>query len=167
VDFYRSLHAVIGQDSSGILWWQMSIRAVVIFLYGLVLIRLFGRRAFGKQSPVDIVIAIVIGSNLSRALTGNARFLPTLAATAIIVVLYWLIEHLAVRVHGVAILVKGRPIRLIRAGQIDEAALRRVGISRSDIEEASRQSGLVNLDSVQDAVFERSGKISTLSASGR
>jgi glucose dehydrogenase len=37
-----------------ILWWEMSIRAVLIFIFGLVLIRLFGRRAFGKQHPLDM-----------------------------------------------------------------------------------------------------------------
>ena len=90
-------HAIIGHGSKGILWWQESIRAIFIFLYGLLLIRLAGIRAFSKQTPLDIDIAIVIGSNLSRALTGNARFLPTLAATAVIVLMYWLFERWAAR----------------------------------------------------------------------
>lgn len=89
-------HDLIGSKGD-ILWWQMSIRAVLIFLFGLVLIRLFGRRAFGKQTALDIVLAIVVGSNLSRALTANAPFFPTLAATAAIVLLFWLLSSLSAR----------------------------------------------------------------------
>jgi uncharacterized membrane protein YcaP (DUF421 family) len=58
----------------------MSLRGLSVFLFGLALLRVFGRTAFGKQSPLDIVVAIVVGSNLSRTLTGNAPLLPTFAA---------------------------------------------------------------------------------------
>jgi uncharacterized membrane protein YcaP (DUF421 family) len=55
-------------ETENVLWWQMCIRAVLILIFGLVLIRIFGRRAFSKQNPLDIVVAIVVGSNLSARL---------------------------------------------------------------------------------------------------
>ncbi|MEJ2375176.1 MAG: DUF421 domain-containing protein [Pseudolabrys sp.] len=160
--FYQGFHALIGENSSSILWWQMSIRAVFVFLYGLVLIRLFGVRPFGRQTPLDIVIAIVIGSNLSRALTGSARFLPTLAATAVIVLMFWMFAHVAARSRLVGWLLKGQPVRLMQRGALDEAALRAHAVSRGDLEEAGRTSGIASLDGVQEAYLERSGKISVL-----
>ncbi len=162
---YEAFHTLIGDGSHGIVWWQMSIRAIFIFIYGLVLIRLFGRRAFGKQNPLDIVLAIIIGSDLSRALTGNARFLPTLAATAVIVLVFWAFEHLAARSHMFSWLMKGEPVRLIRDGRFNAAAMRRSGVSFSDIEEAGRNSGIASLQGVEQAVYERSGKINTLRGS--
>lgn len=159
-----TLHAIIGRSSIELPWWQLSIRAVVIFFFGLVLIRLFGRRAFGKQSPLDIVIAIVIGSNLSRALTGNAPLIPTLIATAIIVMLFWVMEHLAARSGMIAFIVKGRPIPLMKDRGLSEEMMKRVAVSRGDIEEAARQSGIFELSRVDHAVLEPSGKISTLRA---
>lgn len=155
-------HAIIGHGSTGILWWQESIRAIFIFLYGLLLIRLAGIRAFSKQTPLDIVIAIVIGSNLSRALTGNARFLPTLAATAVIVLMYWLFERWAARSQLASRVLKGRAVRLMHGGALDDAVMRRHAVTRGDLEEAGRISGKPSLAAVTDAYLERNGKISTL-----
>jgi uncharacterized membrane protein YcaP (DUF421 family) len=145
-----------------ILWWQMSIRAVLIFLFGLVLIRLFGRRAFGKQTALDIVLAIIVGSNLSRALTANSPFFPTLAATAAIVLLFWFLSHLSARSPWFSRLVKGNPIWLIRGGRADKKKMRRAGVSEGDLDEEARGSGLAGVGSVEEAVLERSGKISTI-----
>ncbi len=162
MDVYQGFHALIGHGSKGILWWQMIIRAIFIFLYGFLLVRLVGVRPFGKQTPLEIVIAIVVGSNLSRALTGNARFLPTLAATAAIVLMFWLFEHVAARSHLAGRLLKGRAVRLMHEGALDEPAMRRHAVSRGDLEEAARSSGKPSLAGVSDAYLERSGKISTL-----
>jgi uncharacterized membrane protein YcaP (DUF421 family) len=158
----RGFHDLIGSDKGAILWWQMSVRALLVFLFGLVLIRLFGRRAFGKQTALDIVLAIVVGSNLSRALTANAPFFPTLAATAAIVLLFWLLSSLSARWQSFSRLVKGNPIWLIRDGRPDKKKMRRAAVSEGDIDEAARQSGLAGIRGVDEAVLERSGKISTI-----
>jgi uncharacterized membrane protein YcaP (DUF421 family) len=160
-ELYGDVHGLIGSKGD-IAWWQMSIRAVLIFVFGLVLIRLFGRRAFGKQTPLDIILAIVVGSNLSRALTANAPFLPTLAATVAIVLLFWLSSNLSARWRSFSRLVKGDPIWLIRDGEPDGKKMKRAGISEGDIAEAARESGLAGLGGVDEAVLERSGKISTI-----
>ena len=61
----ETIHDLIGKEGGSITWWQMTIRTVVVFLLGLVLVRLFGQRAFGRQTVLDVILAIVIGSNLS------------------------------------------------------------------------------------------------------
>jgi uncharacterized membrane protein YcaP (DUF421 family) len=156
------LHDLIGSETGVILWWQMMARAALVFLFGLTIIRLFGRTAFGMQTPVDIVLAVVIGSNLSRTLTGNAPFVPTLAGTLALVILFWLFRHFAARSQVFSRLVKGDPTTLIRHGRLDRKKMRGAAISEGDIEEAARYSGLSGLGHVGEAVLERSGKISTI-----
>jgi uncharacterized membrane protein YcaP (DUF421 family) len=144
-------------------WWQMSIRAVLILIFGLLLIRIVGRRAFGKQNPLDIVVAIVVGSNLSRALTGNAPFFSTLAATAVLFGVFCLLDEAAARWHFLSRLLKGEPVTLMRDRNVDRRAMKRWGVTDGDVEEAARQSGKPGLDAIDDALLERSGKISTIS----
>lgn len=76
----HALDLVFGTSDTLITWWQMVLRAVLIFFYGVLAFRFAYRRFFGQSTDFDIVVSILIGSTLSRALTGNARLLPTLAA---------------------------------------------------------------------------------------
>lgn len=55
-------HAIIGEGATHLLWWQMCIRAVFIFIFGLLLIRFFATRAFGKQNALDILFALIMGT---------------------------------------------------------------------------------------------------------
>jgi uncharacterized membrane protein YcaP (DUF421 family) len=161
MDLLAGVHGLIGRDGQHILWWQMTIRALLVFVFGLVLIRLFGRRMFGRQNALDLVIAMLIGSSLSRALTGNAPFLSTLVAMTAIVLVFWLADHLAARWQLFSYLTKGEPLKLTRNGKLDPLSMRRHGIGQGDVEEAARSSGLAGLEDVEQAVLERSGKIST------
>src|SRR3954454_16935665 len=89
------MHAIFGSGSD-LAWYQECARAAVIFVYGLALVRIAGRRIFGKWSALDIVVSIIIGSNLSRTLTGNAQLWGTLAATTLLVALHWVLARLVV-----------------------------------------------------------------------
>ena len=66
---------------------QECARAVLISFYGLGMLRLSGRRTFAQMSAIDLVISIVVGSNLSRAMTGGVPFWGTLASVIVLVVL--------------------------------------------------------------------------------
>ncbi|HEX2801138.1 MAG TPA: hypothetical protein VHN73_03640, partial [Phenylobacterium sp.] len=78
----------IGPDNGDGTTAQLCVRAVIPFVVGIAYIRIAGRRTFSQSAPLDIIIAIVVGSNLSRAMTGKALFWPALAATLLLVVLH-------------------------------------------------------------------------------
>ena len=159
---WETLHALIGREGGDITWWQMSIRAVAIFLYGLALIRFAHKRVFGKWSPIDIVLSVVIGSNLSRTLTGNAPFVETLAATTLLVVLHSLLTDAAARIPRLGPLLKGSPAKLIEDGRPDEKQLRKHAIGEHDLQEALRACGLRDVGEVQAAYLERNGDINVV-----
>ena len=140
------LRWLIGPDSGDISWWQMSVRAVLIFIFGLALVRIAGKRVFGKWGAMDIILSIVIGSNLSRALTGTAPLWPTLVATTLLVVLHAALAALAVRVRWLGPLLKGAPERLVKDGEVDERALRRHGVGTHDLQEGLRSAGVGDVD---------------------
>lgn len=146
---------------------QECARAVVVFVYGLVLVRLAGRRAFGKWAALDIVVSIVVGSNLSRALTGGAPFAGTLAATFVLMLLHWLLAHAAARSRLVSKVVEGEPIELARDGAHDVQARNRQAVSLADVQEALRQQGLEQLEDARRVVLEPSGKINVVKGDAR
>jgi uncharacterized membrane protein YcaP (DUF421 family) len=141
---------------------QVCARAVLIFVYGLALVRIAGRRVFGRWSALDIIVSIMIGSNLSRALTGNAPLLPTLAATTVLVLLHWLLSQAAARSRFISRIVEGRSIPLVRDGEVDTRAMKRHGVTDADLREALRGAGLERAEQVRLLALETSGRMSVL-----
>ena len=152
------LFGSVGQTS----WLQECARAVVIFAYGLAIVRVAGRRVFGKWAALDIVVSVIVGSNLSRALTGQAPMFGTLAATTLLMLLHWLLAQGAVRSARLASILEGTSIELGRGGSVDQAAMRRHSVSHRDLDEALRQSSIENVSNAHRIVLEPSGKINVL-----
>lgn len=161
-----TFHYLVGDDADTILWWQMIIRAVIIFSYAIILYRLIPRKAFGNSAVVDIVVTVIAGSALSRALTGNAELLPTLAATAALLILHVLLSVLTRHSELVSKLVKGRPVRLVQDGKVDREMMRRVQLGERDLTEHLRLSGVGDPGEVAEAYLERNGAVSVIRAKG-
>lgn len=159
---FTALHQWIGSDADTITWWQMCIRATILFFWGIILIRLGGRRAFGRNTAFDILLAVVVGSMVSRAITATASFFPTLAATAVLIVLHRLLTRLSFHARWVGTWIKGQERRLVRDGTLDREAMRKSGITLRDLEEAARQQGVKCVDDIDHAFIERSGDISII-----
>jgi uncharacterized membrane protein YcaP (DUF421 family) len=157
----HGLDAVFG-TGSGLTAAQESARALLVFAYGLLLVRLAGRRVFGRWSAIDIVVSIIAGSNLSRALTGNAPLWGTLAATTVLMLLHWLLAQAAARSPIMSRLFEGRPRVLGRDGKVERRKDLRTAISEADLAEALRQAGVERAEDTRLLMLEPSGKISVL-----
>ncbi len=158
----HGIYEIIGPDRASIAWWQICVRASVIFVYGVLIIRVAGKRAFARQSALDIILTVLIGSALARAMTGNAPFFGTIAGTGLLTALYYGLIHLTQKSDSAGFLLKGEPLVLVRDGTPDEQAMRQAGVSHLDLEEAVRESGLLSLNLIDCATFERSGRISVV-----
>jgi uncharacterized membrane protein YcaP (DUF421 family) len=156
-EFMEILHSLIGSDDGTISWWQMSIRGALIFAVGVFAVRVAASRAFGKWTPLDIIFAVIVGSNLSRGMTGSAPFLPTLIASLVLVAIHTILARASARWGWLSFLVKGGRVQLVREGEQDKAAMRKAGVGDGDLHMALRTHGLEDLSSVQDAYLERNG----------
>ena len=144
---------------------QECARAALIFAYGLLLLRLSGRRTFGHWSALDIVISVIMGSALSKAMVGSAPLPGTMAAAAVLVALHVGVAHLVARSRRASHLIEGTPVTLIDHGRVDEVQCQAHMISRADLDEALRQNGIdcdVALDNVKLARLEPSGEITVI-----
>lgn len=155
------LEAVFGFTGSVSLAQECA-RAALIFVYGLVLVRVAGRRVFSKWSAIDIIVSIMVGSNLSRALTGGAALAGTLAATTLLMALHWIVARVASVSPRVSRWVEGPAVRLGEHGSADAQRMRRHNVSEADLAEALRAAGLDELAGARLLVLEPSGKINVL-----
>jgi uncharacterized membrane protein YcaP (DUF421 family) len=144
---------------------QEGARAILIFSYGLLLLRASGPRMFGHWSALDIVIGIMVGSALARAMTGSAPLVGTMVAAAVMALLHVSLAHAVARNGRIARLVEGRSVVLVDHGRIDHAARRRNKISEADLREALREHGIdgeTKIANVKTMALEPSGKLSVV-----
>jgi uncharacterized membrane protein YcaP (DUF421 family) len=141
---------------------QLCVRAVLLFAFGILCIRIAGRRTFAQYSPLDIVVALIVGSNISRVMTGKADVIPALSATLVLVILHRVLAMATVRWNFLSRLVKSKPIEIVRDGRIDEAALRRANLCIDDLHEAIRLEQVEQSREIRLATLESSGKVSVV-----
>lgn len=157
------LTAVLGPDGEPLTAGQMAARAVITVLITVVIVRLGAKRLFGKATAFDFIIAIMIGSVMSRAITGSAPLWPTWVAGAVLIMSHWLLATLAFHFDWIGPLVKGEPRTLVEDGQPDRDGLRKSGITRKELEQTLRSAGEApDLTTIDAAYLERDGTISII-----
>ncbi len=158
------LDTILGIGVEKLNWWQMGLRAVIVFFVGLLYIRVANKRIFGRHSAFDIVLGVMFGSIMSRAITGNSPFFPTLVAGLVLILLHRLLAAAAYRTgSGVSNFLKGHTVTLVRNGELQREVMQAHNITENDIHEAIRSSGKPEeLEKVKSACLERSGSISVV-----
>lgn len=141
----------------------MALRTAVVYLASLVLVRLASRRLLAKASAFDVIVAIMLGSILSRAINGSAPLLPTVAAGAVLLAMQWLLAFVARHTDWLGPMVKGGPVLLIEDGQVRREGLREAGLTDEDLTQALRlEIRHEDPSRVRRAYMERNGKISVI-----
>ena len=142
---------------------QMALRAVLTFVITVVIVRLGNKRLFGKGTAFDLVVAIMIGSVMSRAITNASALLATWLAGVVLIGMHWLLATLSYHLDWFGPLVKGHPVLLIKDGEIQRDGMREGGVSRADLEQAFRAQGSdPDPARVRRAYLERDGSISVV-----
>jgi uncharacterized membrane protein YcaP (DUF421 family) len=153
----------LGLDVADVGALQMALRTVLIYAATLAIVRVGSKRFLSQATAFDAIVAIMLGSIMSRAINGSAPLLPTIAAGIILVGLHWLIAAVAYSSDWFGFLVKGEPVLLIKDGRLNEKGLRGSSISHRDLEEALRiESHVTEPEKVQLAYLERNGGISVI-----
>jgi len=157
------LEVVIGPDGGGLAWWQMSLRAFLVFIVGTLIVRVGSTRFLGQSTAFDFLVVVIVGSVLSRAINGTAPFLETFASAATIVGAHWLVALLAFRWHAIGILFKGSERILVRDGVIDWKTMAHCHVTERDLQAALRiRAGTEDLAAIDLAQLERTGQISVI-----
>jgi uncharacterized membrane protein YcaP (DUF421 family) len=168
LDIGDVMRQVLGIEAAQLTIEQMVMRAIVVYVCALAMVRLGEKRFFGRTTAFDIVLGIILGSVINRTITGNSPFVPTLVASFILVMMHRLFAEIAFRHEWFGRAVKGDSFLLVKNGEIRWDAMRRNTITQKDLLSALRQSGHTDsLEKVEEARMERNGDISFIQQPGK
>lgn len=152
----------LGLESKDLDWTQAAMRAALLYLAVLVVIRLGKKRFLARGTAFDVIAGIAIGSIIGRSITGGANLSTAVAGVAALVGMHWVFSWIAVRWPGFGTLVKGEARTLVRDGEVDERSLRAAHLTRRDLDEELRGQGRASAEGVRQALLERDGSVSVL-----
>jgi uncharacterized membrane protein YcaP (DUF421 family) len=142
--------------------YQVAARALVVYLVGVLLVRYGKSRMLTRTTTLDVLIGILLGSLLSRGVTGNASLSGTIMAAFAIVAAHFVLTWLTWHWHWLGNIVKGRARLIVKDGQMLTEVMKKSHISEHDLMTNMRQHGLDDLEQIREAYKERNGEISIL-----
>lgn len=156
-------NALFGKTHDDLTMLQMTCRAVVIFFIAFILLRIAGVRTFGKTSAFDVVLSILLGAILSRAVTAASPFWATVAAAAVLVLLHRLFAILSASSRFFSSFLEGRHRELYDGKNINRKNLKRSSLSDADLMQGIREmANTDSLDGIEKVYLENDGKITVI-----
>ena len=139
------------------------IRATVLYLVIIFLMRLMGKRQIGELQPSELVITILISEIASIPMQDNrVPILHSVVALLALVAYEIFSSALSLKSNRLRTLIQGHPVIVIRDGKIDMKALGKLRMTVNDLISLLRQKDVFDISQVSYAVFETNGKISVL-----
>jgi len=123
--------------------------------------RLMGKRQIGQLQPFELVIAIMIADLAATPMESlDTPLWRGIAPMLSLIVLHQVITLLSLKSQALRAFFSGRPTVVIRNGQIDYKALRKLCFNLNDLLEELRTGGVLTPSEVGTAILETSGKLS-------
>lgn len=144
-------------------WLELIVRAVVVYAFLVVLIRITGRRQVGMMSPTDFILLLILSNAVQNSMNGGDNSLGAglVLATALIALNYG-VSWLARRSKFVEQLLVGRPVFIVRDGRLDEHVLAKEKVTHHELMAALRSAGCPNIEAARHVILETNGSISVV-----
>lgn len=145
---------------------DLVLRAVVVFVFLLVLTRVIGKRELSSLHPFDLILLIILGDAVQQGLTQDDYSLTGgLLVVGTIAVLQVFVSWLTYRYKRLRPLIEGEPVIVVQDGKPIEKNLKRERLTIEEVAEEARKQSIAHLDDVRFAVLETSGQVSFIKKS--
>lgn len=143
-------------------WWELPLRAAIIYAALLVMVRISGRRTVGQFTPFDLLVVMLLSESVSNGLSGGEDSVTGgLLAAMTLVALNLTVAFATSRSQRLQKLVEGRPILVGRDGKIFDDVLKAQHVAACDVEQALREADC-DVSDMKFAFLEADGQISIL-----
>jgi uncharacterized membrane protein YcaP (DUF421 family) len=144
-------------------WWELVFRAVVVYLFLLLLLRLTGKRQIGQLAPFELVLLLVLSNAVQNAMNaGDNSLVGGLISAVTLIGLNSLIGYVTYRSQKLEAFIEGRPQVLIHNGKLYPAVMNSARLTHHELSSALRQAGCAAIEDVRYAVLENNGSISVV-----
>lgn len=141
--------------------WMFVVRAVVVYVAIIVLLRLGGKRQVGQMGAGEFVAILLISNAVQNSMNGGDNSVTGgLILATVIVALSLVVAYITFKSTKAEYLIQGSPTLLVHNGKVIEKNLEKELLSVHELRALLRRQGIDNLSEVHVARLESDGFIS-------
>ncbi|GAB0157218.1 DUF421 domain-containing protein [Chryseobacterium sp. Alg-005] len=143
---------------------DVALRSLCVYLFMVIAIRLFGKNQLSQLNAGDVVLLLLISNAVQNAMVGPDTSLEGgIIAALVLFVANFVLKRLMFSNRSFETFMEDDPVILVKDGVVDEKALSKVKITKSELEEAIREHGVESIEDVKLSILEVDGNISVIS----
>lgn len=137
---------------------EKMLRPAVVYLFLVVLLRIFGKRELAQLNPFDLVVLLSLSNTVQNAIIGNDNSLTGgLVGAFTLLALNYLVVRFLFRHRRLDQLLEGRPTILIDKGRVLQKNLARELLTHAELMTVLHRQGFYTLDEIDECVLEPGG----------
>jgi len=136
------------------------LRAVIVYVFLIVGLRLAGKRELAQLNPFDLVVLLTLSNTVQNAIIGDDNSVTGgLIGCATLLLMNYLVARFLFAHERVDRFVEGEPDVLIDHGHIQENRLNKELLTKHELETAAHRQGFGDLQEVDRATIDPGGGI--------
>ena len=144
-------------------WSEFLLRAGIVYVFLIAILRLTGKRQVGQMAPFDLVLLLVLSNAVQNSMNGgDTSLVGGLISAASLVSINWLVGWITYRSKTMESIIEGRPILLVHDGKVDHSALGKSQMTIHELNSSLRAEGAASIDVVKFAILENNGRVTVI-----
>ncbi|MGF9963071.1 DUF421 domain-containing protein [Bacillus rhizoplanae] len=140
---------------------EWMLRAILAYMFLIIVAKAMGQRSIAQLRFLDLVLVLLLGGNISNALSDErVGLLGSLITTFVLVVLHIVSSILTLKVDWWRRFLEPAPIILIHNGSVQFNNLKKARITVEYLFSELRLQGITDIQTVKLALWEASGVVS-------
>jgi uncharacterized membrane protein YcaP (DUF421 family) len=134
------------------------LRPVIVYLFLVGFLRLFGKRELAQLNPFDLVVLLSLSNTVQNAMIGDDNSVSggVIGAFSLLTV-NWLLTRVLFRAPKLTKALEGNETVLIRHGKMDHAAMKRESLTEEELRSVLHKQGFNDCGDVEKCVLEPNG----------
>jgi uncharacterized membrane protein YcaP (DUF421 family) len=153
-----SAHMWHDMFSVGVPLAEKVLRPVIVYLFLVIALRIFGKRELAQLNPFDLVVLLSLSNTVQNAIIGDDNSLlgGVIGAFSLLVVNYLVVRFLF-RHRRLDQIFEGKPTTLVENGLVVRNALAKELLTRSELMTVLHRQGFDSISEVDRCVLEPGG----------
>lgn len=134
------------------------IRPVIVYVFLVTFLRVFGKRELAQLNPFDLVVLLSLSNTVQNAIIGDDNSVSggVIGAFALLGVNYIVVRFLF-KHRRLDQIFEGKPTTLVEGGKLQKQALAKELLTEIDLKTVAHKQGFSNINDIEKCVLEPGG----------